>query len=72
MRTSHKQRVLQFLLENGSITSWEAIQNFGNTRLSGTIFNLRKEGYNIVSENEETTNRYGDKVIYSRYYLINE
>ena len=39
------QKVLNHLRINGSITSWEAIQEYGVTRLSATIFNLRKKGY---------------------------
>lgn len=38
------QKVLNHLRENGSITSWEAIQQYGATRLSAIIFNLRKKG----------------------------
>ena len=38
------------LIENGKITSWEAIQKYGATRLSSIIFNLRKRGMNIETE----------------------
>jgi hypothetical protein len=56
--------------ENGSITSWEAIREFGATRLSAIIYNLRyKEGLNIITKNVNDKNRYGDPVSYARYYL---
>lgn len=65
-----QDRVLQYLKENGSITSWEAIREFGATRLSAIIYDLRyKKGLNIVSKTEGSKNRYGDPVSYSRYYL---
>lgn len=64
MKTTQQQQVLNHLKEKGSITSWEAIMNYGATRLSGIIFNLRKAGYPIVSTME--TN--GDKH-YARYSL---
>lgn len=65
-----QDRVLQYMQENGSITSWEAIREFGATRLSAIIYNLRyKEGLNIISKNVNGKNRYGDPVSYARYYL---
>ena len=65
-----QNRVLQYMKENGSITSWEAIREFGATRLSAIIYNLRyKEGLNIISKNVNDKNRYGDPVSYARYYL---
>jgi hypothetical protein len=69
-RISLQDRVLNYLKENGSITSWEAIREFGATRLSAIIYNLRyKEGLNIITKNINDKNRYGDPVSYARYYL---
>lgn len=65
-------RVLQYILENGSITSKEAFEHLGVTRLSASIFILRKEGHKILGINETTKNRYGDKVTYCRYQLAVE
>lgn len=65
--------VMMYLEENGSITSWEAIKEFGATRLSAIIFNLRhKYGMNIVSEPYEFIDRYGNKGSYAKYVLIKE
>ena len=41
MRTTHTDRIEQYFREHGSITSWEAIKEFGITRLSAVIYNLR-------------------------------
>lgn len=71
-RKTHYDRVLDYLKKYGSITSWEAIQIFGNTRLSATIYLLRKDGYNIVSDNVCTKNRFGDPVHFSKYILVDE
>ena len=69
-KISLQDRVLNYLKENGSITSWEAIREFGATRLSAIIYNLRyKEGLNIITKNVNDKNRYGDPVSYARYYL---
>ena len=43
MRITHQDRILNHLITKGSITSWEAIKEYGITRLSAVIFNLRKE-----------------------------
>lgn len=65
--------VLKHLEEFGSITSWEAIQQYGATRLSAIIFNLRhKYNLNIVNETINFIDRYGNKANYVKYVLINE
>ena len=63
------RRIYDHLVEFGSITSWEAIKEYGCTRLSDVIYHLRKKGYNIVNEQESSVNRYGEKVSYVRYVL---
>lgn len=48
------------LLEKGSITSWESIKLYGNTRLSSTIHILRhKYGWKIISERIYTRRWWG-------------
>lgn len=64
--------ILNHLQEKGSITSYEAIQKYGCTRLSQYIYLLRKNGYVIQNVNKTTTNRYGQKVTYSQYVLVDE
>ena len=61
VKMNKTQKVLLHLKQYGSITSWEAIQEYGATRLSAIIFNLRDKGYKIVSKEETFTDRYGDK-----------
>lgn len=69
---TQETRVLNYMLDFGSISSWEAIKELGITRISARIFNLRKKGYFIENEWEYTTNRYGDKIKYVRYTLNKE
>ena len=62
--------VLRYLKENGSITSMEAIERFGATRLSAIIFNLRhNRGYDISTVPITSTDRYGHQVTFARYVL---
>lgn len=64
---TQKERILKHLQDFGSITSWEAIKEYGCTRLSAYIYLLRKDGYIIENENVTTKNRYGDAVTFAKY-----
>ena len=58
------------LIEKGSITSWEAIKEYGATRLSAIIYVLRhNRGMNIRTETIEFTDRFGNKAHYGKYIL---
>ena len=69
---NHKQRVLRHLKLFGSITTWEAIQEYGNTRLSATIFSLKEDGVQITKEMETGTNRFDEPIRYAKYSLVDE
>ena len=68
-KITKKQMVLDHLKNHGSITSMEAIDNYGATRLSAIIFNLRKEGYSIDTLDIKGVDRYGNSVVYGKYVL---
>lgn len=60
--------IMKHLQEYGNITSWEAIKEYGATRLSGIIYNLRhKYNMEIISEDIVFTDRYGSKGTYAKY-----
>lgn len=61
--------VLKHLRDNGSITSMDAIERYGATRLSAIIFNLRRRGYDIETVTMAMTDRYGHAVNYAKYVL---
>lgn len=70
---SKTKAVLLHLEEFGSITSWEAIKEYGATRLSAIIYNLRhKYKLNIISEKVEFIDRYGEKSNFAKYVLIKD
>ena len=66
---TQNEKVLNHLQNRGSITSMEAYDSYGITRLSARIKNLRDEGHNIASCWETAKNRDGVKVSYTRYVL---
>ena len=61
--------VLQWLQTHASISSMDAINNFGATRLSAMIFNLRKRGHNIETVMVDGRDRFGNPMRFARYYL---
>jgi hypothetical protein len=63
-----KFRVLNYVNQFGSITTWEAFKDLGCTRLSEYIRQLRQE-LPIEDEWVESINRYGEKVQYKRYWI---
>lgn len=63
-----RERVLKYIMDFGSITTFEAFTELGCTRLSEYIRQLR-EKYTINDEWISTTNRYGEKVQYKKYLL---
>lgn len=65
-------RVLRHLKDKGKITSWEAIREYGITRLSAKIFSLKKEGHKITFEWVWAKNRYKEPVRFKRYILDDE
>lgn len=67
----NKTKAVQMhLIEKGSITSWEAIKEYGATRLSSIIYNLRHTyGMQIISETVEFTDRFGSKSSFAKYIL---
>ena len=62
-------RILRHLQEFGSITSWEAIMEYGCTRLSQYIYLLRKKGFVIEDEVVKSKNRFGESNHFKKYYL---
>ena len=69
MKLSQKKRILKYMNDFGSITTYDAFKDIGCTKLTTRISELRKEGYLIIGTAESSTNRYGEKVTYNRYRL---
>ena len=61
--------VLDWLKSHAGITSMEAFENFGATRLSAIIFELKRKGYDIETVMVDGHDRYGNRSRYARYYL---
>ena len=62
--TTKTGKVLKHLQEQGSITSWDAIQLYRVTRLAAVILNLKQEGYQIQSVNESKDGTHWTRYVY--------
>lgn len=69
-KRSKTSEVLRYLESHGSITSMEAFEKFGATRLSAIIFSLRKKGYRIVNKERVAIDRYGKVCRFAEYCLV--
>lgn len=67
---SHKERTITYLKKHAGLTSKEAYDKLGNTRLSATIFSLKEEGWNIIKTMESGKNRFGEITHYAKYMLV--
>ena len=65
------ERILRHLEDYGSITSLEAMSEYGIMRLASRVNDLRKRGYPIVTETVTGKNRYGEATSYARYSIKN-
>lgn len=70
MRVGAKQRVIDYINKYGSITTFQAFQDLGITRLSEYIRQIREER-KVLDETITTKNRYGEKVWYKKFYFEN-
>lgn len=66
------ERVLRHLEDFGSISSLEAVTDYGIMRLASRINDLKGMGYPIISERATGKNRYNETTSYSVYRLANK
>lgn len=64
--------VYRHLVIQGSITSKEAFDSYGCTRLASVIHRLREAGSSIETIMQSGKNRYGKACHYARYVLAHE
>ena len=67
---TQNEMILKYIHDYGSITPLEALKEFGCMRLASRINDLKNQGYNIVSEKVSIKNRYGKKVSFAKYSII--
>lgn len=68
-RRTQTDAVLEHIRRYGSITSMEAFEEYGITRLSSIIFGLRHRGLDIETIPLECVTRFGNRTKYAKYVL---
>lgn len=69
-KTTQKQYVLSHLKKFGSIEPLTALREYGCYRLGAVMFDLRSEGYNIITERMEAKSKItGRPVQFAKYIL---
>ena len=58
-KLSRQQKILKYLKTYKTLTSLEAINMFGETRLSARIFDLKKDGYRFETTRVRVPTRDG-------------
>lgn len=66
---NQNKRIIDYINDFGSITIFDACADLGIAHLANHIYELKEQGYRFKQTVESRTNRYGDKVIYTRYSL---
>ena len=65
---TQNERIMRHLHDFGSITSLEAVTEYGILRLASRVHELRRSN-NIIGQTVAAKNRYGETVRYTRYIL---
>ena len=68
-KQTQTQKILQYLENFGSISSYEAVVELGITQLAARLRNLEDDGYVFNRETIKGKNRLGEDVRYIKYSL---
>lgn len=71
-KTNQRKRIIQYIQQFGSITTYDAFKDLGVACLPKRICELKQEGYVFHIDVETAKNRYGEPVNYNRYRLKGE
>ena len=70
MRKTQLDALLNYFINNGGMTTFEAFERFGCTRLAARVLELSRKGYRFKKDPVEVVTRYGAKVTVTRYTLL--
>ena len=63
------KRVLDYLESGNTITTLNAFNELGITRLAARIYELKEEGHDVKSKRIKVTNRYDEQCSVVEYYM---
>ena len=68
-KMNQKERIINYMKNNGSITPMEAFSELGITKLSTRISEMTREGVEVDRQMVKGKNRYNESVSYMEYRL---
>lgn len=68
-KSSQCQRIIDYIVKHGSISSSQAMDDLGCFRLASRIHDLKRKGFPIIDSWAEGKNRFGDTTRYKVYGL---
>jgi hypothetical protein len=68
-KATQEQKILDYMLQFGGITQFEALRDLGVMRLASRISDLRQKGHDIKSETITVKNRFEENCHVARYSL---
>lgn len=68
-KLSQCEMIIKYIRDFGSITTLQAFNDLGCTRLASRINDLKNQGYRFRDKYVTSKNRYGVKVTYKKNYL---
>lgn len=69
MKGTQCERIIDYMMQFGSITWLEAARDLGVARLASRINDLKRMGYHIESKTVSSMNRFGEKTYFKAYRL---
>jgi hypothetical protein len=72
MKESQCNKIISHIKEHGSITSLDAIKNYGILRLASRVNDLKRRGFPIEATMVTGENRDGETVRYAVYTLTED
>jgi hypothetical protein len=63
-------KVIAHLMKYKTITSWQAIQLYGHTRIGQSILLLRRGGWDISTVPKTAHDRFNNECTYAQYLLV--
>lgn len=66
---TQRERVIDYINQFGSITSFQAYADLGITQLGARIDELQKQGYIFRKEQRKGKNRFGETTYFIEYSL---
>lgn len=69
MKKTQKKKIIEYMKQFGSVTSWEAYRDLSITQFATRIKELKEEGYRFQTKWEKRKNHEGKLVNFKRFYF---